>query len=65
MCDNYVTIHQSSIQILALEMFNTTPDIMNDNFSLNAQTNYDLSRLKEFYTRSVKTIDYGTKSIGF
>ena len=69
MCDRSVTIHQRNLQILALEMFkvlkNLTPEIMNEVFPLKTPLNYELRRPREFYTRPIRTVHYGTESIGF
>ena len=68
-CDRSVTIHQRNIQILALEMFkvlnNLTPEVMNVVFPLKTPLNYELRRPREFYTRPIRTVHYGTESIGF
>ena len=68
-CDRSVTIHQRNLQILALEMFkvlqNLTPEIMNEVFPLKTPLNYELRRPREFYTRPIRTVHYGTESIGF
>ena len=68
-CDRSVTIHQRNIQILALEMFkvlnNLTPKVMNEVFPLKSPLNYELRRPREFYTRPIRTVHYGTESIGF
>ena len=38
---------------------------MNEVFPLKTPVTYDLRRPREFYTRPIRTVHYGTESIGF
>ena len=44
---------------------NLTPEVMNEVFPLKTPLNCELRRPRELYTRPIRTVHYGTESIGF
>ena len=67
--DNFVSIHQRNLQILAIEMFKVSnglsPVLMNDIFKLRGEQTYNLRKLSQFYRPKVNSVYNGTESVSF
>ena len=67
--DNSVSVHNRNIQCLAIELYKVFhgiyPDIMRDVFPLSTSSNYDIRSRRNFTTRSIKTVYYGTDSLSY
>ena len=72
--DNYVSIHQRNLQMLAIDMFKVSngfsPVLMNDIFELRGEQTYNLRKFSQFYRPKVNSIYnencviFKTKSMG-
>ena len=68
--DNYVSIHQRNLQMLAIEMFKVSngfsPALMNDIFELRGEQTYNLRKFSQFYRPKVNSVYLlrKTKSMG-
>ena len=67
--DNSVSIRHKNLHVLATEMFKvklkSTPEIIQDVFSLKEQGHYNLRNQTNFEIPHVKTVNYGLESICF
>ena len=67
--DNFVSIHQRNLQILAIEMFKVSnglsPVLMNDIFKLRGEKTYNLRKLSQFYRPKVNSVYNGTESVSW
>ena len=64
--DNFVTIHQRNLKILAIEIFkfhnNAAPEIIKDVFEIKNHQ-YNFRRNVRLQRRTVNTVMYGTKTV--
>ena len=67
--DNSVSIHQKNLQVLTTEMFKiyqeTSPEIMQDIFSIREQGHYNLRNINNFIILKVKSVNFGFESIRY
>ena len=66
--DNFVSVHQRNLQVLAIEMFRVgiglSPVLMNDIFKLRGEQTYNLRKLSQFYKPKVISV-YNRKCVIF
>ena len=67
--DKSAYIHQKNLQVLATEMFKiyreTSPEIMQDIFSIREQGHYNLRNISDFIIPKVKSVNFGFESIRY
>ena len=65
--DNSVSVHHRNIQVLATELYKfvngLSPKLVNDCFKANNMTVYNTRNRSTIYSRSVRTVLHGTKSL--
>ena len=68
--DNSVSIHHKNLQVIAIKMYikyqvyiKTSPKIMQKNFLVKEQWNYNLQNQADFVILQVKCVNYGLESI--
>ena len=65
--DNSVSVHHRNMQVLATELYKyvngLSPKLVSGCFKLNNMTVYNTKNRFTFYTRTVRTVLYGTESI--
>ena len=69
MKDNSFSIHKRNIQSLAIEIYKLlnglSPSFLNNVFHKNIPNSYDLRNHKELYSRNLKTVRCGTKTVSY
>ena len=67
--DSSFSIHHRNIQTLAIEILKflngLSPQLMNDVFEVKSPAPYYLRDKNELYSRTPKTVAYGTESVSF
>ena len=67
--DNSVSIHHKNLQALATEMFKvynrTSPEIMQEIFTIKEQGKYNLRIQADFVVPHVKSVNFGFESIRY
>ena len=67
--DNSVSIHHKNLQALATEMFKvynkTSPEIMQEIFTIKEQGEYNLRNQADFVVPHVKSVNFGFESIRY
>ena len=67
--DNFVSIHQRNLQVLAIEMFKVSnglsPVLLNDIFKRRGEETYNLRKHSQFYRLKVNSEYNGTESVSF
>ena len=67
--DSSFSVHHRNIQTLAIEILKflngLSPQLMNDVFEVKSPTPYYLMDKNELYSRTPKTVAYGTESVSF
>ena len=66
---NSFSIHERNIQSLAIEIYKflngLSPSFLNNVFHKSISNSYDLQNHKELYSRSPKTVRYGTETVSY
>ena len=69
MKENSFSIHERNIQSLAIEAYKflngLSPSFLNNIFHKNISNSYNLGNHKELYSRSPKTVRYGTETVSY
>ena len=69
MKDNSFSKHEGNIQSLAMEIYKflnrLSPNFLNNVFHKNISNIYDFQNHKELYSRSPKTVRYGTETVSY
>ena len=67
--DNYVTIHQQNLHILASEMYKLSKDLLSpptrDILKLRSEQTYNLRQIFRFFTPRVNFVYHRTKGVSF
>ena len=67
--DNFVTIHQQNLQILATERYKVSKDLslrlLRDISKLRSEPTYSLWQSSQFFTPTLVSVYRGTESVSF
>ena len=63
--DNSVSVHHRNIQVLATELYKIvngfSPEIRKEDFPFNENSSYNIRSKRKFYSRSIKSVIYGSE----